>query len=126
MGIIQGLMGHATSTNVKEDSEEFGPLLIRGEEVLSSYKWARDKVVFTTHRIIYADVQGLTGRKKSYMTIPYHAIHKFSKESAGWNDWDAELRIWVRGETEPIKWEFRKDEAVNDIFKILSEGVLVA
>ena len=37
MGIIQGLMGHATSTNVKEDSEEFGPLLIRGEEVLSSY-----------------------------------------------------------------------------------------
>ena len=69
MGIIQGLMGHATSTNVKEDSEEFGPLLIRGEEVLSSYKWARDKVVFTTHRIIYVDVQGLTGRKKSYMTI---------------------------------------------------------
>ena len=39
---------------------------------------------------------------------------------------DAELRIWIRGETEPLKWEFRKDDAVNDIFKILSEGVLEA
>ena len=58
------------------------------------------------------------------MSIPYSSIHKFSKESSGWIDWDAELRVWVRGETEPMKWEFRKDEAVNDIFKILSEGVL--
>ena len=39
-------------------------------------------------------------------------------------DWDAELRIWVRGESDPMKWEFKKDEAVNEIFAILSEGVL--
>ena len=39
---------------------------------------------------------------------------------------DAELSVWVRGETEPMKWEFRKDAAVNDIFKVLSEGVLSA
>ena len=126
MAIIQGLMGHATNTNIEEAKEEFGGLLIRGEEVLCAYKWARDKIVFTTHRIIYEDVQGLTGRKKSYTTIPYHSILKFSKESAEWMDLDAELSVWVRGETEPMKWEFRKDDAVNDIFKILSEGVLEA
>ena len=79
---------------------------------------------FSCIRIIYEDVQGLTGRKKNYMSIPYGSIHKFSKESSGWADWDADLRIWVRGEKEPIKWEFRKDGAVNEIFKILSEGVL--
>ena len=124
MGIIQGILGHATSTNTEDAKEEFGELLIRNEEVLTAYKWARDKIVFTTHRIIYEDVQGLTGRKRNYMSIPYGSIHKFSKESSGWVDWDAELRIWVRGETEPIKWEFRKDAAVNDIFRILSEGVL--
>ena len=39
-------------------------------------------------------------------------------------DMDAELRIWVRDEAEPIEWEFRKSDAVNDLFTILSEGVL--
>lgn len=124
MGIIQGLAGHATATNLEEVKEEFGELLVRGEEILSSYKWVRDRVVFTTHRIIQVDVQGLTGRRKSFISYPYGSIHKFSKESAGWMDWDAELRIWIRGESQPIKWEFRKDEAVNEIFNILSEGVL--
>ena len=124
MGIIDGIAGHATNTNVEEAKAEFGEMLIRNEQVLMAYKWVRDKVVFTTHRIIHVDVQGLTGKKKSYISYPYSSIHKFSKESAGWLDWDAELRIWIRGETDPVKWEFRKDEAVNEIFNILSEGVL--
>ncbi len=126
MGVLQGLIGHAARTDVEEAKKEFGGLLVPGEEVLSAYKWARDKIVFTTHRIIHVDVQGLTGRKKSFMTIPYHSIQKFSKESIGWMDLDAELRVWLKGETEPMRWEFKKDEAVNDIFKILSEGVLSA
>ena len=124
MGIIDGMVGHATNTNVDEAKAEFGQMLIRDEQVLAAYKWVRDKVVFTTHRIIHVDVQGLTGKKKSFISYPYSSIHKFSKESAGWLDWDAELRIWKRGETDPVKWEFRKDEAVNKIFNILSEGVL--
>ena len=53
MSIIQGLLGHASSTSTEEAKAEFGELLIRGEEVLTAYKWARDKIVFTTHRIIY-------------------------------------------------------------------------
>ena len=124
MGIIDGMVGHATNTNVDEAKAEFGQMLIRDEQVLAAYKWVRDKVVFTTHRIIHVDVQGLTGKKKSFISYPYSSIHKFSKASAGWLDWDAELRIWIRGETDPVKWEFRKDEAVNEIFNILSEGVL--
>jgi len=99
-------------------------MLVTGEQVLATYKWVRDEVVFTSLRIIYKDVQGLTGKRKIFLSIPYKSINKFSKESAGWLDWDAELRIWVRGQEEPIKWEFRKDEAVNIIFSILSEKVL--
>jgi hypothetical protein len=121
---LQGLAGHATSSNVREAQETYGEMLVTGEQVLAAYKWVRDEVVLTSLRIIYMDVQGLTGKKKSFLSIPYESIHKFSKESAGWLDWDAELRIWVRGEEEPIKWEFRKDEAVNIIFSILSEKVL--
>ena len=121
---LQGLAGHATSGNVREAQETYGEMLVTGEQVLAVYKWVRDEVVFTSHRIINQDVQGLTGKKKSFLSIPYESIHKFSKESAGWMDLDAELRIWVRGDAEPIKWEFRKDEAVNVLFSILSEKVL--
>lgn len=124
MGIIQGLVGHATSVDLESIEEEYRPLLVRDEKILSAHKFVRDMIVFTSHRVITMDAQGITGRKKSFTSIPYHSIIKFSKESAGWADYDAELRIWVRGESQPIKWEFRKSEAVNDIFRILSEGVL--
>ena len=124
MAIIQGLLGHATGVDVDEAKETFGGLLIRDEEILGAYKWSRDQVVFTTHRIIHEDVKGLTGKKKSFLSIPYSSVVKFSKEGAGWMDMDAELRIWVRDEDEPIEWEFRKSDAVNDLFTILSEGVL--
>ncbi|MFP6679747.1 MAG: PH domain-containing protein [Dehalococcoidia bacterium] len=121
---ISGIFGHASITNIDDAKTEFGDLLIRREEILSAYKWVRDQIVFTTHRIIMVDSMGITGRKKNFVSIPYGSIHKFSKESAGWADWDAELRVWIRGEEKPIKWEFKKDAAVNEIFQILSEGVL--
>ena len=121
---MQGIAGHASNSGVEEATNTYGEMLVSNEEVLAAYKWVRDEVVFTSLRIIYQDVQGITGKKKSFLSIPYSSIHKFSKESAGWMDWDAELRVWVRGESEPIKWEFKKDEAVNRIFYILSEKVL--
>ena len=67
MAIIQGWVGHATSANTDKAKQEFGGMLVSGEEVLCAYKWVRDPIVFTTHRIIYVDVQGITGKKKSYM-----------------------------------------------------------
>ena len=128
MGIISGWMGHASNEAVDDAKKIFGEMLVRDEEILTAYKWVRDRVVFTTHRIICEDVKGMTGKKKEFVSIPYANITKFSKESSGWMDLDAELRIWVRGEpiTDPIKWEFKKDAGVNEIFSILSEGVLQA
>ena len=37
MGIIEGLVGHATGVNIDEAKEEFEGMLVRGEEVLSAY-----------------------------------------------------------------------------------------
>ena len=36
-------------------------LLLDGETVVGAYKTVRDQVVFTTHRIILVDMQGVTG-----------------------------------------------------------------
>jgi hypothetical protein len=66
----------------------------------------------------------LTGSKVDYETIPYSSIKKFSKESAGILDLEAELKIWITGETQPIKKEFKKDQSINEVYRIMSHYVL--
>ena len=48
----------------QECLEIFSTFLAPNEEIVLSYKHARDRVVFTSFKIICYDVQGLTGSKK--------------------------------------------------------------
>lgn len=45
---------------------EVNGLLINGEEVIYAFQTVRDQLVFTNKRIIAIDVQGLTGKRKSF------------------------------------------------------------
>lgn len=47
------------------------PLFIDGEEILGAYQGIRDGVVFTNKRIIAINVQGITGKKKDFSSLPY-------------------------------------------------------
>jgi len=69
--------------------------LIEGETVLSAFKTIRAQLVFTNKRIISANVQGLTGKKIDYTSIPYSKIQTFSVETAGLLDLDCELEIYI-------------------------------
>lgn len=124
MGLLGALTGNASEKDVKQLKLEFQPILVEGEELLKAYQIIRDYFVFTNKRLILVDRQGLTGNKAEYMSIPYRHILRFSKESKGMLDMDAELKLWVRGQQEPIVKEFRKNKNVNDIYRILSMGVL--
>lgn len=73
------------------------PLLIGGEQVLSAYKGVRDFVVFTNMRVISVNVQGVTGKKKDYTSMPYSKISVFSVETSGVADIDSELEMWFSG-----------------------------
>lgn len=99
-------------------------MLIDGEHIEKAYKLIRDMFVFTNKRLILVDKQGITGSKVDYVSIPYTSITKFSKESAGLMDLDAELKIWVRGEGAPIKKQFGKNDNINEVYKILSQYIL--
>lgn len=80
------------------DSKEiFEIFLAPDEEILLSYKHVRDKVIFTTNKIICYDVQGFTGSKKEYRIFPYSKISSFSVETAGTFDTDSDFKIWVSG-----------------------------
>ena len=73
------------------------PLLINGEQVISAYKGIRDYVVFTDKRVIAVNVQGMTGKKKDFTSLPYSKISAFSVETAGVFDLDSELEMYFSG-----------------------------
>lgn len=124
MGIFNAILGNASEVTIESLSKEFEPLLIDGEVIEKGYKLVRDVFIFTNKRLILAEKQ-LVGTKVDYLSIPYHAIKKFSKESAGILDLDAELKIWIANEDTPIVKHFGKSgNNINEVYKILSRHVL--
>ena len=77
MGIINNLFGNATSVDVAKLKEEFAMVMIEGEDIECAYEIFRDKWVFTNKRLIMLNVQGLTGSKREYHSIPYKSIKHF-------------------------------------------------
>ncbi len=124
MGLFDNLLGNASEVNTSSLESEFATLLINGEQIEHAYRLFRDLIVFTNKRLIMMDKQGLTGKKKEFLSIPYSNITKFSKESAGRFDVDAEIKVWVRGDPGPLQFEFRKDKNVDDVYRVLSAYIL--
>jgi hypothetical protein len=58
-------------SNPAEIAAELAPILVDGEAVYLSFKGMRDSVVFTNKRLIAVNVQGLTGKKREYSSLPY-------------------------------------------------------
>lgn len=125
MGFLDGLMGNASSINIREVQQELAPILFQGENIDKAYKLVRDMFVFTNKRLILIDKQGVTGKKVEYQSIPYKSISRFAVETAGTFDLDAELKIWISSAVEPtISKQFRKDSNIYEVQSILAEKVL--
>jgi hypothetical protein len=67
----------------------------RGARTVDSF--VRDFVAFTNKRLIAVNVQGLTGKKRDYSSLPYNKIQAWSVDTAGTFDFDAELELWFSG-----------------------------
>jgi len=103
--------------------EHVKALLIQGEEVIASYVSMRDRIVFTNKRIISINVQGLTGTKKDYTSIPYNRIQMYSVETAGLMDLDAELDLWISG-IGKIRFEITGSSNIVELCRVISELIL--
>jgi len=124
MGLFRGLLGHASEVDITSVMPDVQHLLVQGEEVHYAYKLVRDLIIFTNLRLFTIDKQGLTGKKKSILSLSYDRISHFTMEGAGHFDLDAEIDIWISGKQEPIRFEFRKGGHVQDVFRILSHYTL--
>lgn len=125
MGFFSALIGNAGTVKNEELQKEYGKLLIESEAIELGFKLIRDVFIFTTKRLILVEKQGVTGSKVEYKSISYKSISRFSVESTGTFDLDAELKIWVSSETEPsIRKQFNKSVNVFDVQAVLATHVL--
>ena len=99
------------------------PMFVPDEKIIQSFRGIRDGVVFTNKRIIAVNVQGITGKKKDFTTLPYSKIQAYSVESAGVFDLDSELDLWFSGMGR-VRFEFIAQANVSAICRMISEKVL--
>ena len=77
-----------------EDVYAIADMIVKVKEPIApEYKLIKKgQVVFTNKRLIIQDVQGVTGKKREYLSVPYRSIERFSIETAGTFDMDAEMK----------------------------------
>jgi hypothetical protein len=125
MGIFSALLGNAGAVNQETLIKEYGKLLIEGETIELGFKLIRDTFIFTNKRLILVEKQGITGSKIEYKSIAYKSISRFSIETAGTFDLEAELKIWVSSESNPsIVKQFNISVNVYDVQTVLAHHVL--
>lgn len=103
--------------------EKFEEMLLETEKVELAYIAVRDRLIFTDKRMIIINVQGITGKKVDFHTIPYSKITSFSVETSGTFDLDAELKIWVSG-LSGIEIKFLKGINIKEVGKFLTEKIV--
>ena len=118
------LLGNAGAINAKDIEREYGELLGLGEDILAGFRVFRDTWIFTSRRMIIVDIQGMTGRKREYLSIPYSKITMFSVESTGSFDLDAELKIWIGSNPKPLEKKFNKSVDIYAVQRLLAKFVL--
>ncbi|WP_284235719.1 PH domain-containing protein [Mycobacterium antarcticum] len=118
-----GLFVKLGPTDPKPIAAELAPILIDGERVSLAFRGMRDSVTFTNKRLIAINVQGLTGKKRDYSSLPYSKIQAWSIETAGRFDLDAELELWFSG-LGKVRLEFRGQIDIRTIGKLIGDYVL--
>jgi hypothetical protein len=108
---------------VSDIQSQVSGLLIQGEQIYTAYKGMRDYIVLTNKRIIAVNVQGITGKKKDYTSLPFSKVQAFSLETAGTFDLDAELELWFSG-LGKVKFDFKGNTDVAYLNKLIGSYVL--
>ncbi|MDX3071336.1 PH domain-containing protein [Streptomyces sp. NPDC088354] len=115
------MFGNAHAVDVTAAQEEFARLLGEDEQLHAAFELVRDSILFTDRRLIFVDKEGVTGKKVEYLSVLYKSITRFSVETAGPFDLDADLKIWTSGSHEPIEKSFTRGVNVYEMQGILAK-----
>ncbi len=104
-------------------AQHISALLVNGEQVVGTFQGIRDGVVFTNKRILAINIQGITGKKKDFTTLPYNKIQAFSIETAGVFDLDGELELWFSG-LGKVRFEFTGNANLSELAQVIGSSIL--
>lgn len=113
-------LGHISNEKSKEIVKD---IIIENEDIIASFESMRDKLIFTTKRMISVNVQGITGKKIDYTSIPYNKIQAYSVETAGMMDMDAEIDVTVSG-LGTVRFELTGTTNIKEICREISQKIL--
>ena len=130
MGNTVSTTGHYESSlfNLKEIkpeeiNKELLKLFVEEEKLIQAFKTVRDQVVFTTKRILVMNIQGLTGKRTSYISYPYKKMISFGIQTAGLIDIDSELFFTMMDGTK-ILFDFSNKVDIKNICRFLNPYIL--
>lgn len=124
MGLFNAILGNAGVIDPDQLEEKYDQMLTESESIQVGFKVVRDTFIFTDKRLLIVDIQGMTGRKTEYLSVPYSKITRFSIETAGHFDLDAELKIWIGSDQTPLQKKFNKSVNIYDVQKVLATYTL--
>ena len=124
MGLFTGAAKNTGSSETKKLHSDYGQLLVDGEIIEVGYVVLRDTFLFTNKRLILVDIQGISGKQIEYLSVPYNRITKFSVQTGGSFDLDAELKLWIGSDTIPLEKKFNKDVNIYEVQKVLASHML--
>lgn len=120
MGILDSLLGHAGETPVAKIESELKPMLAEGETLHAAFAFVRDMIVFSDRRLIVINKQGVTAKKVEYRSIPYRSIVMHSLETAGHFDLEADFKLWLSGQPDPIAFKLGRGEGSSRLVSLLA------
>ena len=108
--------------SIRKDVEK---MLVDGEEAVMAFRTVRDQLVFTNKRIIAVDVQGLTGTRRTFSSMPYKKVQYFSIQTPGFGELmpDTELFL-VFSNSFTAKFEVRGSVDVGLLSRLIGRYVL--
>lgn len=111
--------------DVKSVKDDVNGLLVDGEEVCMAFQTIRDQLVFTNKRIITVEIQGMTGKKKAFTTLPYSRIQYFTIQTPGFMELfpDSELFLAFTNGFK-ARFEFKGQVDIGVVGRIISEYLL--
>ncbi|OOV87710.1 PH domain-containing protein [Oceanospirillum linum] len=109
--------------DISDAREDFQKFLIDGESILAAFKTVRDQVIFTNKRVIAANVQGITGSKVDYTSLPFSKVNAFSVETSGTFDLDCEIELYL-SEVGCVRFEIKGTFDIVRFNRTISEYVL--
>ena len=114
-----------TPINLNSVHNEVIGLLVNGEQPVMAFKTVRDQLVFTNKRIISIDVQGFTGKRRSFTSMPYSKVQFFSIQTPGFLELVPDSELFLRfANGFEATFEFRGNVDIGQIGRMISEYVL--